>query len=202
MGQGGWPVLCLGKQIADFCIAGLRKVLVPQTNGIERLWCLGTHHLVRHRFQLLAHGTGSNRDCHDNPGRLLLTSGHDGSAHGRTGRQAIIGQNDCASMHGKRRLAPTIVQRAPLQFLLLLGRDSVDDGEGNLEKVHDIFIEDPHATAGNGAHSQLLVPGHSQFTYEKYVERCVQPLRHSTADWDTTTGQRQHQYVRTVGIPL
>ncbi len=131
---------CLCQQVADLGITGWLKVLVPQAHGIEWLWGLGTHHLVRHRFQLMAHGTGGNRDSHDNPGRLLLTQGHDSSTHGRAGRQTIIDQDDRTSMHVKRRSATTIVPRAPIQFLLLLGRYGVDDGEGNLEEVHDVFI--------------------------------------------------------------
>src|SRR5262245_14973822 len=114
MCQGGWPVRCLCEQVTNLCIAGWLKVLVPQTNGIERFWCLCTHDLVCRNFQLMAYGTGSNRNGHDNPGRLLLTQCQNGSAHGSPSRQAIIDQNDCASMHVKRRLAATIVQRAPL----------------------------------------------------------------------------------------
>src|SRR5262245_48141172 len=100
----------------------------------------------------MTHGTGSNRDGNDDPDRLLLTQGHDSSAHGRAGRQAVIDENDRASMHVKRRSATAIVPRAPLQFLLLLGRYGVDDREGDLQEVHDVFVEDTHSTASNGAH--------------------------------------------------
>ena len=100
---------------------------------------------VRHRCQLMTHGTGGNRDRHDNPDRLLVPQGHNGSPHGRAGRQAIINQDDRASLHIKRRSAPTVVPRASLQFLLLLGRDSINDGEGELEEVHDISVKDPYA---------------------------------------------------------
>src|SRR5689334_19265366 len=122
MGHGGGPGRCLCEQVADFGIAGLLKVLVPQADGIERLWGRGTHDLVRHRFQLMAHGTGSDRNGNDNAGRLLLTQGQNGSTHASAGRQAVIDQDDRASMHVKRWSATTIVQGTPLQFLLLLGR--------------------------------------------------------------------------------
>src|SRR4029453_943529 len=108
MCQGGWPVHCLCEQVADLGIAGWLKVLVPQAHGIEGFWCLYTHHLVCHRFQLMTHGTGSNRDGDDNLGRLRLTQGHDGSPHGRPSRQAIINQDDRASLHVKRRSAITV----------------------------------------------------------------------------------------------
>jgi hypothetical protein len=104
-------------------------------------------------------------------------------------------------MHVERGTVTTIVPRAPLQFLLLLGRYGVDDGEGNLEEVHEVFVEDPHATASDGAHGQFLVPGYSEFTYQQDIERCVQPRCHGKANGDAATGQRQPQYVRTVGVP-
>src|SRR5207249_7283983 len=126
--------------------------------------------------------------------------GQDGSAHGSAGRQAIVDQDDRASMHVKRRAATTIVQRTPVQFLLLLGRYGVDDCEGNLQEAHNVFVENTHSTGGDGAHGQFLVSGDSQFTYQKDIERCVQRLCHGKADRDTTTRQRQHQHVRTVAV--
>src|SRR5690242_19857223 len=99
MGQGGWSVCCLCEQVADLCIAGLLKVLVPQANGIERFWGRDTRNLARHSFQLMTHSTGSNGNSDDNPGWLLLTQCQDGSAHGSASRQAIIDQDDGTSMH-------------------------------------------------------------------------------------------------------
>src|SRR5262249_15282232 len=81
-----------------------------------------------------------------------------------------------------------------------LGRYGVDDCERNLQEVHDIFVEDPHSTGSDGAHSQFLVSGYSQLAHQKDIERCMQHLCHDKADWDTTTRQRQHQHVRTVGV--
>src|SRR4029434_1073744 len=78
--------------------------------------------------------------------------------------------------------------------------DLINEGVGNLKRLHDTFVEDAHATRGNRLHRQFFMAGYVQSTDEKTIERYVERARHDKTDRHTTALQGKYNHIRTIGV--
>jgi hypothetical protein len=116
----------LFEKAAHFLIARLREIFVPETESVERLRSCGAHDFIDFISEFIA-GLGRRyRYSNHYARRLLLFEGRNRSAHGGSGCQTVIDQDNRAAAYVQRRAVTTVCALTPVQFRLLCRRHRID----------------------------------------------------------------------------
>ena len=173
-------------------VGGLREVLVPLADGVERLRRLQADHPVRHLAQR-GHGAARrDRDGQNDPGRAMRPGDLAGGPGRGPGGDAVVHHD--RGPPGHRRPGPVqpvalgpAAQLSPLP-LLDLGEHPLADLLGR----RHLGVDQPDAVLADGPHGQLGLGGQADLTDQDHVEREAQRLRDLVADRDATPGQAEH----------
>ena len=155
---------------------------------------------VHFRAQTAAGGLRRHGDGQDNPSGMHLAEGGDG--HPRTGARgdAIIHKDDRASRNFQRRQAAAKSMLAALEFAGLARNHLLDFPGRNAGGIHNLFIENAHTPAGNGAEGKLVLPGNAELAQNKDIERDAEPRGHFSGDRHATAWNTEDEYVRAAGV--
>jgi len=192
---GGAP-----QKFLDLVIRGLRKILVPETDGLERLWGKHADHLVYLGLKFLVGGGSGHGHGNDHARRSPQARGRHRGTHACPRRQPIVDQNDGTVAKLRRGSIATIKTLAAAEFPSLLGADRVDDFFGNSQALHNLLIQDAHATGRDSTHGELDLPWDAQFADQKNVEWRVQGQGYFITHRHAAAGQREYQDVWIAGI--
>jgi len=158
------------QEFANFAIGGLRKIVVPDADGLKRLGCLGANDLVDMFAKLGAGGRRSYRDSDNDALGLLRADGAGGGEHGGAGGQAIVYQNHVAMSDGEGRASLAIETFAALDFAALAPGNTLDESGRNPELFDEGIVQDADLPAGDGAHGEFFVSWDSELPDEENVE--------------------------------
>ena len=167
---------------------------------MERVRRCETDNLINKRAEPgadfgLRHGNG-----HDQPGGLQGLNRLGGSAHGCSGRQTVVDQNDCAPTQLNRRTIAAVQAVATGYLLFLGGNYPIDHRIGKSGHRHHVIVEDLHAPRRNCTERQLFLPRHTEFANHEDIERRVQGIRNLRGDGDAAARQAEHQDVWTICV--
>ena len=76
---------------------------------------------------------------------------------------------------------------------------AVDGGLADVEGLHDVVVEDDHATAGERAHGQLFLAGDAEFADDEDIEGQAQIACDLKGDGDATARESQDDGVVQTG---
>ena len=163
--------------------------LVPETDGVERFRRRDADDLVGDSAQPLAGFTRADRHGHDDARRRLLAKRQNRRLHRRSGRQAVVDEDDGAIADDGSLPTAAIQHVATFQLEPLAHRHLLDQRMGNAEVANQILAEHFDATCGDRAHRELGMTRHAEFADEEDVQRRLQPRRHfarhrNTASWE------------------
>src|SRR5437660_190095 len=145
------------QELVDFFVGGLRKVVIPEANRLERLGCAEADDVDALVAKFVAGLRRGDRDRDDDRARLHLAKCRDRGAHRRPGRQAVVNDDHGLLVHVDRRTRSTIFALAALQFLLFAQSDLIDYFLRNGDPSEDVAIHDADAAAGDRAHGELFM---------------------------------------------
>jgi hypothetical protein len=120
----------------NLLIRRLREVLVPPTDGLERLRRDGTDDIVNLGPHLFVGLRRRRWNSNDNPSRMQLPQRRDGGMHGGSGRQTVVNQNHSAIADVEGWPAAAIKTLAACEFLSLADRNSIDQMVWNAKTIH------------------------------------------------------------------
>src|SRR5262249_36785770 len=137
-----FPVLLgsLNQQLMSLFVGYLRKVFVPEPDGVKGLWGDRADQVIHVRFEFCTGVGGGDGYGDDNLRRLLLAQGGDRRAHGRAGGQAVIDENNGAPSDSRRRTVAPVSPRAAIKLLELSRRHRFDGLIGDAETLNNILV--------------------------------------------------------------
>src|SRR5438128_997046 len=91
------------QKLANFFVARLREILIPQPDGPEGIGCLGADCLVRLALEFGAGFRGADRNGDDQLRWILLANRLRAGPHRRSGCQAVVDEDDNLSGEGPWR---------------------------------------------------------------------------------------------------
>lgn len=187
------------QQLPNLFVRRLREVVVPQTDSVERLRRDRADHFLDLVPELIACFGSRCWNSDDDPCRLLLSERLRGGSHRRSGRQAVVDENDSASTDiGWLRIA-AIQSLAALELILLADDGAIDRALRYPERANDVVIDDTNSAAADCPHRKLLVSGNAELTNEKDVEWRAQLCRDFIRDRHSAAGEGEDEDVVAIG---
>jgi hypothetical protein len=129
------------------------------------------------------------------PRGRLLPHRENGRFHCRSGRQAIVDENDRAIAKDRQWM---LAAKQPIASFELqpLARSDVLDLRGRQTEIgNQVMAEHLDASGGDRAHRQLRVARHAKLAHEKEVERSPQQKGDLEGNRHAPARQRQHDEV-------
>jgi len=185
-------------QIPNLVVSGLRKVLIPKPDSSERFRRLGTHDFVRLPLEILACFWRGNRDRHYESFRTKLPNRSRGCQHRRAGRQPVIDENHDPPLNFNRTFARAIGTLAAFKLFLFPFNDSFKALLIDTQGPKKLLVQYAYSSTCDCAQCKLLVPGHAELPYQKYVKRSFQRLCNFERYRNPASRQGEHDYS---GIP-
>jgi hypothetical protein len=131
---------------------------------------------------------------------MHLAQSRDGDPRTGAGGNAVVHQDDRSSGNVQRGQAAAKSLFATLEFaglvlchlLHFLGRDA--------NGFHNVFIQDLHASAGDGAEGEFLLSGNAELSQNKDIERDTEPCGNFGGDRHASAGNTKDDYIRAVCV--
>src|SRR5208337_4120233 len=183
------------EQIADLFIANLIEVLIPQSNGPERLGSDRSDTGISDRLKLLEGGGSRGWYSNDDFRRMLPSQGSYRGPHGRSGRKTVVDQKHGEPRDVKQRTVAPVEQLAASQFHPLPHDLGFDHLPRDLQSIDHLVIDDHNATGGDRPHRQLFLSRRTEFPHHENVERDSQFAGDLVGYGHSATRQPQNYYV-------
>jgi len=177
-------------------VAGLREVLVELANTPKPIGSKQSHRFVGDPFDFAESIRRTNRDGGNDSGRRFFAQRCNGDQHACSRRQTVIDQNHDAPAYIKRRPISAVIMLTALQLLGLLRGDLGHHGRRIGQDAQHVFVQDADTSRSDGAHRELPVSWHPEFSNNKNIERQAQANRDFVGNRNTAARQRQHDGVR------
>ena len=175
----------LSQQISNLVIGDLIEVVIELAHRVERLRGVDTDDSVNFLAQLVA--SAGRRDRHRNHDATgARAQGSRRSLHGGSRRETVIDENYGAPFYDKRRAAVAVSDFATLHLEPFSGYDGIDPLLANPVGAHHVALHDDDTAAGDGAHGQLLLARHTEFSDYENIEGQTQLASHFEGDGNAT----------------
>src|SRR6185503_11247066 len=184
------------EEIVDFLVGGLIEVLVPETHGVEGLRCAKADDVVHLPSERPAGLPRADRHRDHDLSRSFLAESRDGRAHGGTGCQPIVYEDDGAAAQVGESAIVAISSLAPLELLALARGDALEGLVVDAIGPQHLLVHDAHATARDRADTELLVPGESDLPHDEDVQRRVERVGKLERDGDAASWKPEDDEVR------
>ena len=170
----GHPALGAGKMAAHLVVRRLPEIVIPETDGVERLRSLGADHLVDDVAHRIADRARGDRHRADDPGRVPFAQGERARPQRRSGGQTVVDENDRLAGDIGGRLGAPVEALAAGKLAPLVGLDRVDGLSRNAKLADRLLVQDAQSARGDRAHGQLFVAGNAELADEEGIEGCVE----------------------------
>ena len=193
------PHAC-SKQSLDLLVGRRRELLVPESNGVERLRHRDTDDLVSHSSQSLAGLTRPDWHGDNDARRGMLPQRQDRRLHRRAGREPIINEDDRPIANDSRAATASVQRVAPFQLETFAHGDLFDESVRNPQIPNQVAAQDLDAAGGDRPHRELRMTGPAEFPNEKDVERGFESPRDFVSDRDAASRKPEHDHVRAICV--
>src|SRR6266446_2091995 len=178
----------------DLLVLGGGEVFVPEPDRVEGLGRRRADHSVDLAGEGLAALRRGDGHCDDDLARILSAKRFRGGAHGGSGGQAVVHQDDRAARDlGRRAITavqplalPQLPDRAPERPAQLLLGNALGERR----------VEEHHSPRSDGAHGELLVAREADLANDVDVEGGAEPARNGFRHGHAPARQREDQEVR------
>jgi hypothetical protein len=169
-----------------------RKVPVPNAHSAEIFRPGGANHFIHFWAEFGACFGRSDWYGDDKSSGTLYTQGLDGGAHGRSGGEAVVDEDDRAPGYdGRRSIFPKKLLLA-VKLRSFPNRHLFDHVVGNLQSIDDVIVQHLDSTYRDRSHSKLRMCRQPQLAHEEDVERSLKRLRHFKPDRRPAAGESQN----------